>query len=147
MGFKDITTVEYNVPDCNHPNIKCISYLNEFKKEEEEYDYIITFSSIEHSGLGRYGDNLNPNGDLEAMDDIYKSLKKDGILILGIPIGGDALVWNVHRNYGKIRYPMLISKFEELEWIHYNKDTQLKKGASILAEQPVVVLKKKDNDL
>ena len=29
-------------------------------------DFIVTFSSMEHSGLGRYGDPLLPFGDLEV---------------------------------------------------------------------------------
>ena len=40
------------------------------------YDVIISYSSLEHSGLGRYGDYLNPNGDLETMDEIYNHLTK-----------------------------------------------------------------------
>ncbi len=28
---------------------------------------MVSFSSLEHSGLGRYGDQLNPHGDLIAM--------------------------------------------------------------------------------
>ena len=32
-----------------------------------KYDAMVTFSSLEHSGLGRYGDGLNPWGDLIAM--------------------------------------------------------------------------------
>jgi hypothetical protein len=31
------------------------------------FDAIVTFSSIEHSGLGRYGDALNPWGDIIAI--------------------------------------------------------------------------------
>ena len=29
-----------------------------------KFDVMVSFSSIEHSGLGRYGDELNPWGDL-----------------------------------------------------------------------------------
>lgn len=31
------------------------------------FDAMVTFSSIEHSGLGRYGDELNPHGDVITM--------------------------------------------------------------------------------
>jgi hypothetical protein len=36
------------------------------------FDAIVTFSSVEHSGLGRYGDALNPWGDIIAY--IYMGL-------------------------------------------------------------------------
>ena len=31
-------------------------------------DFAFSFSSIEHNGLGRYGDALDPNGDLRDME-------------------------------------------------------------------------------
>ena len=33
---------------------------------ESQFDVVFTYSSVEHSGLGRYGDPLNPAGDLMA---------------------------------------------------------------------------------
>ncbi len=33
----------------------------------EKFDIMVSFSSLEHSGLGRYGDELNPWGDLITM--------------------------------------------------------------------------------
>lgn len=136
----DITTVEYNVPKCD--TIRCISYWD-FQKESNLYDCVISYSSIEHSGLGRYGDPLNPESDIETMNDIHKSLKKNGLLLLGVPIGHDALVWNVHRIYGKIRLPLLIEKFTEIEWIPNKKDELLnKKISNNGGDQPVIVLKK-----
>ena len=70
---KEVTTVEYNVPTCEHPQIKTLSYT-EFEKSNKKFDVIITYSSIEHSGLGRYGDPLDPEGDIKAMDTIYQCL-------------------------------------------------------------------------
>jgi len=117
---KSITTVEYNPPLCNHHGLKIISY-DEFVNSDMNYDIIISYSSIEHSGLGRYGDEIDPNGDLKAMNEIRKHLLKDGILLLGIPVGKDAVTWNAHRIYGKIRLPLLLENFVEIEWLGTNK--------------------------
>ena len=35
-------------------------------EQKLNFDAVVSFSSIEHSGLGRYGDALNPWGDLIA---------------------------------------------------------------------------------
>ena len=43
--------------------------------------------SFDHDGLGRYGDPLNPDGDLEAMRTVYRLIKPEGILFLTVPIG------------------------------------------------------------
>ena len=145
-GAKEVTTVEYNVPICNHDIIKTISYT-EFCESSKKYDAIVSYSSIEHSGLGRYGDKLNPNGDIEAMEQIYKSLNEGGLCFVGFPVGKDYLVWNAHRIYGEIRLNLLyLDKFKELEWVGYDKSyiyncntTNQNPNCSI---QPVIILKK-----
>lgn len=145
FGAKSVTTVEYIVPQVNYPNLKAISYYEDFKNSNKKYDAILSFSSIEHSGLGRYGDNLDPNGDIKTLEDIYNNLEDNGLLYLGIPIGPDALVWNAHRIYGNIRLPYLFKKFEILEWFGCTFEDCLKlpKGKDWKSNyQPVIVLKK-----
>lgn len=46
---------------------------------------MISYSSLEHSGLGRYGDELNPDGDIEAAEEVWCMLKKGGYFIIGLP--------------------------------------------------------------
>jgi hypothetical protein len=136
-----VTTIEYNVPELKTNKLNVLSYWD-FIKDNKKYDCIITYSSIEHSGLGRYGDPLNPNGDIETMNNLYEKLIDDGLLFFGAPIGSDALVWNVHRVYGKIRLPLLFNNFEEIEWIGGNKnilDTPLHNNG----QQPLIILKNK----
>jgi hypothetical protein len=146
-GAKSVTTVEYNVPICNHNIIKAISY-DTFCNSNEKYDAIFSYSSIEHSGLGRYGDPLNPNGDIETMGFIYKALIDNGYCFLGIPIGKDCLVWNAHRIYGKERLELLyLNNFKEIEWIGHSKESLLldKKANNGTPEyniQPIIVLQK-----
>ena len=137
-----VITVEYNVPTINHDKLSAISYTD-FQQNPKIYDVIVSFSSIEHSGLGRYGDPLDPEGDIKAMEDIHKNLKENGLLILGIPVGTDTLVWNVHRIYGRKRLPIIFKGFQEKEWIGYNKEEILNRHLTIEAHiQPVIVLEK-----
>jgi hypothetical protein len=137
-----VTTIEYNVPECNYPNLECKNYFEHFKNKFNQYDCIVTFSSVEHSGLGRYGDPLDPDGDIKAMEDIYNNLKKDGLCIWGAPVGADVLAWNAHRIYGNIRLPLLFKNFEQLEWFA-DKETLLNLHVTKDAVyQPVVVLRK-----
>ena len=138
----NVTTIEYNVPECNYPNLKCKNYFTDFKNTRELYDCIVTFSSIEHSGLGRYGDPLDPDGDIKTMNDIYNNLKTHGLCIWGAPVGHDVVAWNAHRIYGKIRLPLIFKNFKELEWFG-DKETLLNLHATKDAVyQPIVVLKK-----
>lgn len=143
---RKITTVEYNIPKCENKKFNFMSYYEDFKKNKETFDIIISYSSIEHSGLGRYGDNLDPDGDKKTINDIYNNLDDQGYLFLGIPIGNDALVWNANRIYGNIRLPYILEKFEIIEWIGCNLEDGLKlpKGSDWKScYQPVIILRKK----
>ena len=61
------------------------------------FDTAFSYSSIEHAGLGRYGDPLNPYADIEAVAQVACLLKPGGIFFLGFGIGRDKLEWNAHR--------------------------------------------------
>ena len=60
-GAKRVTTLEYEVLESLHPNVTVLTaeeirrqYLSGvFKYELNRFDAMITFSSVEHSGLGR----------------------------------------------------------------------------------------------
>lgn len=141
MGNK-VITIEYNVPVTSYPNLKCENYFEYYEKCKNIFDCVVTFSSIEHSGLGRYGDPLNPNGDLETMKTIKNSLKQNGLLIWGAPVGHDALVWNAHRVYGKLRLPLLFDGFAELEWFGPSKEHLLNSKLENNGYHPIVILQK-----
>lgn len=75
----------------------------------EAYDWIATYSSLEHSGLGRYGDALDPVGDLKESMKMLCMLKKGGYLFLGLPVGYDTIYFNWHRIYGRIRLALMMA--------------------------------------
>ncbi|VDM61632.1 unnamed protein product [Angiostrongylus costaricensis] len=81
-----------------------LSFLN-----QNGFDFAISFSSIEHSGLGRYGDAIDPIGDLREVWKILCLLKPGGTLYLGLPRGVDSVFYNAHRIYGAIRLAMLMT--------------------------------------
>ena len=100
-------------------------------------------SSIEHDGLGRYGDPLDPDGDLRAMKEAKQFLKKDGIMFLSIPAGYDTVFFNVHRVYGEKRLPLLLKEWDKLDAFGVNQYT-LKNNINNETSseyQPVFVLK------
>ena len=137
-----VTTIEYNVPECNFDKLECKDYFTFFENNSDTFDAIVTYSSIEHSGLGRYGDPLDPFGDIKTMKVIHNNLKKDGILVWGAPVGKDAFTWNAHRVYGELRLPLMFENFQELEWINTTKAQCFSAPLQNNAYNPVVVLKK-----
>jgi len=102
-----VTTIEYRRIHCEIPGLTVLT-PDEYQQNPTQFDVVVSISSIEHDGLGRYGDPINPTGDLQAMQHFKELLKPGGFLILAVQIGRDAVVWNAHRIYGPIRLPMLI---------------------------------------
>jgi len=54
---------------------------------------------IEHIGLGRYGDAIDPNGDLKAIEELKRVTAPGGSLLFVVPIGRPRVVFNAHRIY------------------------------------------------
>ncbi|CAI5494001.1 unnamed protein product, partial [Closterium sp. Naga37s-1] len=57
-----ITTVDFNKPVADYPELRLWS-IPELDATDETFDVVASYSSLEHDGLGRYGDPLNPDGD------------------------------------------------------------------------------------
>jgi hypothetical protein len=56
---------------------------------------------VEHIGLGRYGDPINPDADLVAMGELQRCLAVRGHLLFVVPIGTPRVCFNAHRVYSK----------------------------------------------
>ena len=52
---------------------------------------------LEHVGLGRYGDPIDPDGSLLASADLQRVLKSGGTLFLSVPVGRERVCFNAHR--------------------------------------------------
>ena len=45
----------------------------------------------------------------------HDHLSDGGMLLLGVPLGMDYLVWNAHRIYGKLHLPLLLQNFKLID--------------------------------
>jgi SAM-dependent methyltransferase len=61
-------------------------------------DSISCLHAIEHFGLGRYGDPLDPNGHIKGFNNIIRMLKPGGSLYISFPIArSNEVHFNAHR--------------------------------------------------
>eukprot|EP00485_Elphidium_margaritaceum_P012507 CAMPEP_0202689558 /NCGR_PEP_ID=MMETSP1385-20130828/4776_1 /ASSEMBLY_ACC=CAM_ASM_000861 /TAXON_ID=933848 /ORGANISM="Elphidium margaritaceum" /LENGTH=380 /DNA_ID=CAMNT_0049344699 /DNA_START=19 /DNA_END=1161 /DNA_ORIENTATION=- len=163
-----VTTVDYNPPKITNNkllnetvNLNILT-MDELKRSQHRFDAVFSFSSIEHDGLGRYGDPINPKGDIAAMFEFYSFLKYDAqaFLFLGIPTtDSDHLIYNHHRLYGPCRFKRLVwdlGLFEVIDVFGSNDDeANITKEEALddkyvfngdeqaWAHQPIFALKKK----
>jgi SAM-dependent methyltransferase len=54
---------------------------------------------LEHIGLGRYGEPLDPDGDLKAICELKRVLAPGGDLLVATPVGAARVQFNAHRIY------------------------------------------------
>lgn len=52
---------------------------------------------IEHVGLGRYGDPLDPGGTERAASELARVVSKNGDLYVSLPVGKEVTYFNAHR--------------------------------------------------
>lgn len=52
---------------------------------------------VEHIGLGRYGDPLNPYGSKDAIRELSRVLAPGGRLYFALPVGKPRIMFNAHR--------------------------------------------------
>ena len=79
--------------------------------EEEGLHSVSCMHVVEHIGLGRYGDSLNPDGDLLAMAELRRVLAPEGTLLLVVPVGKSRITFNAHRIYS---HAQIIEYFSDL---------------------------------
>jgi len=122
---KEIVTLEYGNFRSEHPSWSFIR-PDEFRQRYQagtlpRFDLVFSFSSVEHSGLGRYGDPLNPWGDIITIAKAWCASTPDARLVLGVPTdvqkkdgspGQDTIQFNAHRIYGPRLYPYLTTNWK-----------------------------------
>lgn len=70
--------------------------------EDNSIESLSCMHTVEHIGLGRYGDTLNYDGDLKAMSELSRVLAINGNLLVVVPVGSKAIIqFNAHRIYTK----------------------------------------------
>ena len=77
-----------------------------------KYDSISALHSIEHVGLGRYGDRLSLDGDLLGIKCLINKLNYGGYFYLSVPVSKqNNIEFNSQRAYN---FPMLLSELQFL---------------------------------
>lgn len=60
-------------------------------------DSLSCLHALEHFGLGRYGDPIDPMGHMKGFHNLHKMLKTGGTFYLAFPIGKSGVHFNAHR--------------------------------------------------
>ena len=91
---------DYRPPALVLPNVKvgACDLLN-MPFADRSIESLSCMHVIEHVGLGRYGDAIDPLGDRKAMSELSRVLAPGGVLLFVTPVGKPRTVFNAHRIY------------------------------------------------
>jgi hypothetical protein len=73
--------------------------------------------TIEHIGLGRYGDPIDPEGDLKAINELKRVTAVNGTLLMVTPVGKPRIQFNAHRIYS---FEMMREYFRDFELLDFS---------------------------
>lgn len=95
LGY-DVTGLDFRPYPFTHQNFRFIQAdVLRWEPPKEKFDCVISISTIEHIGLGGYGDPAQNNGDKIAVDKLLTALKQGGKLIVTVPFGKSTIQRNM----------------------------------------------------
>ncbi|GBG00486.1 hypothetical protein Rsub_13305 [Raphidocelis subcapitata] len=116
-GAARVTTLEYGEIQSLHPKVQTFTPSRMRERHAEmvgTFDAVVAYSSLEHSGLGRYGDEMNPWGDRQAVARAWCMTKPGGRMAIALPWGKDKVEYNLHRIYGEVQLPHLLANWKQV---------------------------------
>jgi len=69
-------------------NLNCIvGDIMETNFQDSFFDIVLAISTIEHIGLGRYGDLIDSEGDRNSIEEIRRIILNGGVFLMTVPFG------------------------------------------------------------
>jgi len=111
-AFIPVDFYDYRPADLHLDNFKSGAVdLTKLSFADNSLDSLSCMHTIEHIGLGRYGDPIDASGDLKAIAELKRVLAPGGSLLFVVPVGTTKIEFNAHRVYA---YEMIREYFKEL---------------------------------
>lgn len=110
-GFK-VVGVDVRDYPLHHPNLQFLrADICDTGLADSSFDAAIALSTVEHLGLGFYGDSRDESATDRAMDELFRLLKPGAPLFLTVPFGHSALTPQ-HRIFNSESLRTLVHRFD-----------------------------------
>jgi SAM-dependent methyltransferase len=113
LGYR-VTGIDPREGSLAHPNLERIVGSVEEWRPDRRFDAVVCLSTIEHLGLGAYGQPKCPDADVRAMRRLHELSRPDALLILTTPFGVPA-VDELQRTYDAVGLKQLLEGWEVTE--------------------------------
>jgi SAM-dependent methyltransferase len=136
-GYK-VTALDFRRYPLVHPNLQVVQGdICDSGLESDSFDAVILLSTIEHIGLGTYGDPKSSTLSI-AMGEVYRLLRPAGTLLLTVPFGVSA-VTPIHRIFDSADLRELVSQFQ-VKQLQFGRRVDVKTWISPVPEETVNTL-------
>lgn len=116
-AFVPIEFYDYRPADLSLGNLSSLpGNLLKLSFPDNSVHSLSSMHVVEHVGLGRYGDPLDPDGDLKAIGELKRVLAYGGTLLFVVPVGRPRIMFNAHRIYS---YEQILKYFADLQLIEF----------------------------
>lgn len=96
-------------------------------------DSLSCLHTLEHFGLGRYGDSIDPNGYKTGFFNLLQLLQSGGILYFSVPIGPQRIEFNAHRVFS-IQHLLDLFQKHSLEVLRFS---YVNDGGNLIVDAPL----------
>jgi hypothetical protein len=112
----DIRRLDYKIPNVKFTQLDLMKKIP--KELEESCNSLSCLHTLEHFGLGRYGDTIDLDGYILGLNQMKKLVKSNGYFFLSVPVGRQRVEFNAHRIFDPNHILALLKNdFDLLEFI------------------------------
>jgi len=99
------------------PNLTCRrASITNLPVADGSVELLCSLCVIEHVGLGRYGDKLDPYGSIKAFKEVSRVVEPGGHFIISVPISHTSMLcFNAHRIFTKSQVLAALPEFSVVE--------------------------------
>lgn len=124
----DVRPLDRKIPNVTY---QCMDATRLENIADESIESLSSLCALEHFGLGRYGDEINPEGCFEAFEAIQRVLKSGGKAYIAVPIGKEHVEFDAHRifyastiveSFSKMKLVEFAAVHDLDDYIEYNID-------------------------
>jgi SAM-dependent methyltransferase len=116
-AFVPVKFYDYRPADLNLSGLESLrGDLTNIDFPDNSIESVSCLHTIEHVGLGRYGDPIDYDGDIRAINELKRVVKPGGSLLFVTPVGRARIQYNAHRIYAYDQVIELFSGFELKEF-------------------------------
>ncbi len=99
-AFIPVEFYDFRPPNIRFSGLECrAGDLTRLPFDDSSVPSLSCLHVLEHVGLGRYGDPLDPAGDAKGALELERVLAPGGNLLIVVPVGKPVIRFNAHRIY------------------------------------------------